>query len=203
MSHNTWLHRSVRAGVQPLIDTPITPNHITTARLVTGLTAAALFAAGDPLQGWAAACFLLSMLFDRADGELARASGKSSPWGHKYDLVCDASCHAATFIGIGVGLRTGTFGWASIPMGLIAGIAIIVILWWTARVETLHGQRAAEISVSTAFDPDDAIIVVPLAAFLGWMEPLLAAAFIGAPIFAMLGYRYRWRRQLTADVRAR
>jgi archaetidylinositol phosphate synthase len=204
MSHDTWLHRSVRAGVRPLIDTPITPNHITTARLVTGLAAAALFAATDPaLHYWGAGLFLLSMLFDRADGELARASGKISPWGHKYDLICDASCHALTFAGIGIGLRNGVFGWASVPMGVVAGAAIVVIFWWTTRVEMLHGQRAGEIPGASAFDPDDAIIVVPLAALLGFLEPLLAVASLGAPAFALWGYHYRWRGLLTRGARAR
>ncbi|MGH8503205.1 MAG: CDP-alcohol phosphatidyltransferase family protein [Gammaproteobacteria bacterium] len=199
MSHDTWLHRSVRACVRPLIETPITPNHITTARLATGLAAAALFAGGS--QYWAAACFLLSMLLDRADGELARASGKSSPWGHKYDLITDTLCNALAFVGIGIGLRHGVFGAAAIPMGIVAGAAIICILWWVTRIERLHGQRAGELRVLPRFDPDDAMIVVPAAALLGWMEPLLAAAAVGAPLFALLAYRLRWRGLLNQRAR--
>lgn len=198
MSHDTWLHRSVRASVRPLTDTWITPNHITTARLVTGIVAAGLFAVSDyKLQCWGAVFFLLSMFLDRADGELARAGGKITAWGHRYDLITDALCNALVFVGIGVGLRNGAFDWAAILMGMTAGVAIVCILRWVTRIEALHGQRAAEISVVAAFDPDDAIIVVPLAAFLGWLEPLLAAASLGAPLFALLMYRYRWRSLLT------
>ncbi len=198
MSHNTWLHRSVRSAVRPLIDTSITPNHITTARLITGLISAGLFAIGDlTLQYYAAAFFLLSMFLDRADGELARASGKMSAWGHKYDLVTDALCNALVFVGMGIGLRTGVFGWAAILMGIIAGAAVGLILWLVIQVEAQRGQRAAEIRISSGFDPDDAMVVVPLAAVLNWMEFLLAAASIGAPVFAVLAYRYHWRALLT------
>jgi archaetidylinositol phosphate synthase len=198
MSHNTWLHRSVRAVVRPLSATPITPNHITTARLVTGLMSVGLFAAGErTLQYYAAAFFLLSMLLDRVDGELARVSGNTSPWGHRYDLICDALCNALVFVGIGTGLRDGTFGWAAIPMGCVAGAAVVCILWWVMRIEALHGRRTAEIGIITAFDPDDAMVVVPVAAFFDWMELLLAAAFIGAPVFALLAYYFRWRGLLT------
>ena len=91
MSHNTWIHRTVRPGVKLLAHTPITPNHLTTVRLLTGVVSAGLFAVGGSLWSyWGAALFLLSMLSDRADGELARISGKSSAWGHTYDLVTDA-----------------------------------------------------------------------------------------------------------------
>jgi archaetidylinositol phosphate synthase len=200
VSHDTWLHRSVRASVRPLADTRIAPNHITTARLVTGLVSAGLFATGVlTFQYWAATCFLVSMLLDRADGELARVSGKSTPWGHKYDLVCDALCNAVAFIGIGIGLRDGVFGWVAIPMGCVAGAAVGTILFWVMRIETLHGSRAAEIRVVPRFDPDDAMIIVPLAAFLNWIEPLLMAASIGAPLFALWAYRYLWRNLLTGS----
>jgi len=49
MSHNTWIHRVVRVSlVKPLINIPVTPNHLTTARLLTGIAAAALVAKGEP-----------------------------------------------------------------------------------------------------------------------------------------------------------
>jgi archaetidylinositol phosphate synthase len=198
MSHDTWLHRGVRAVVRSLVSTRITPNHITTARLVTGLLSAALFAAGgSTARYYAAACFLLSMLLDRADGELARISGKTSRWGHQYDLVSDALSNALVFVGIGIGLRASQFGWAAIPMGIIAGAAVGLILQFVMHVEALHGARAAEIRATQRFDPDDAMVLIPVAAVLDLLQLILAAATIGAPLFAWLAYRYRWRGLLT------
>ena len=50
MSHDTWIHRCARVLVRPLVRTRVTPNHLTTVRLLTGLGSAAAFAAGD--EAW-------------------------------------------------------------------------------------------------------------------------------------------------------
>ncbi len=186
MSHDTCIHRFVRVGVRPLASTGVTPNHLTTLRLVTGLAATAAFAVGAP--DWSAlggAIFVVSLLLDRADGELARLAGKSSPWGHKYDLVTDAACNALVFVGIGIGLRDGVFGPWAVAMGAVAGAAIALMLALILRIEALEGERAGEFAGAAGFDPDDAMLAVPLFVWLGWTEVLIALACIGAPAFAL------------------
>jgi len=197
VSHDTWLHRIVRVGVRPLIATPVTPNQLTTVRLALGLGAAGLFAVGDPaLYTPGAVAFILSMLFDRADGELARLGGKTSRWGHAYDLVSDGVCNAAVFAGIGIGLRDGSYGNWAVPMGLLAAVAVASILWLVIRLEQIEGQRAGELHGAAGFDPDDAMLAVPVAVLLGWEEGLLLAASIGAPFFAVLMF-WLFRRAVT------
>lgn len=190
MSHNTWIHRFVRVGVRPLVHTPVAPNHLTTLRLLTGLGASALFAVGGPAAlAWGAGVFVLSMLLDRADGELARQSGKRSAFGHKYDLVTDGLCNALVFIGLGIGLSGGSLlEWRAIPMGVLAGLAVAAILFLTLRLEALRGARAAELGGAVGFDPDDGILAVPILIWLGLAEELLAAAAVGAPAFAAFFY---------------
>ena len=46
ISHNTRVHRLVWVGVRPLVKSPVTPSHLTTLRLVTGIRASGAFAAG-------------------------------------------------------------------------------------------------------------------------------------------------------------
>lgn len=186
MSHNTWIHRLVRGGVRPLVNTPVTPNQITTLRVGVGVAAAVALAEGSDLwRHWGAGIFLASMVLDRADGELARASGKTSPWGHKYDLFSDALCNALAFICLGIGLRDSIFGVWAYPMGMAAGAAISAILLLVLKLEEQAGQRAAELSLARGFDPDDGMLAVPLLIWLGLSEGLLAAAAIGAPGFAI------------------
>ena len=111
MSHNTWIHRVVRVAVRPLVATPITPNQLTTLRLLVGIAAA--FAFAQPSQLWldlGALIFLISFFLDRADGELARLSGRTSPGGHAYDLISDAFCNAVAFAALGIGLYRGGSG---------------------------------------------------------------------------------------------
>lgn len=198
MTHNTWMHRVVRVGVAPLANTGVTPNHLTTLRLVTGLAATASFAVGTPVwRAWGGGLFVVSMFLDRADGELARLGGKSSAWGHKYDLVSDAVCNALVFLGIGIGLRDGAFGpWAAV-MGLVAGAAITAILLLVLRMEEMVGERAAQFQGAAGFDPDDAMLLVPLLVWVGWAEALIVAACLGAPAFALYMYlklRHRLRQ---------
>ncbi len=137
------------------------------------------------------------MILDRADGELARLSGKTSAWGHKYDLVSDSICNALAFIGLGVGLRDSAFGAWSVLMGIAAGLAISLILWLVLQLEDSYGERAGELPGAAGFDADDAMLLVPLAVWSGLAQGLLTAAAVGAPVFAFFlfqGFR-RWPRR--------
>jgi hypothetical protein len=81
-----------------------------------------------------------------------------------------------------------------VPLGLLAGLAIAAVLWLVMRVESLAGARAAELPSKGGFDPDDSLLVVPVAVWLGWELPLLLAAAVGAPTFALFFYaRFRDR----------
>ena len=189
-----------RLVVHPLRDTWVTPNHLTTLRLTLGLLAGAAFAAGTSRANYVgAALFVASMLLDRADGELARMTGQMSPGGHRYDLIADATSNAWAFVGIGVGLRHGGLGWWALPTGLVAGASVTAVLWLVLRTEAARGLRAAELGSFHGFDPDDAMIVVPVAVALGLAQPLLLAALVGAPLFALwLAFRLRARREAGA-----
>jgi archaetidylinositol phosphate synthase len=196
MSHNTWTHRMVRPVVRPLATSFVTPNHITTLRFATALIAFGLLAFGDgEWNDWAAASFLLSFVLDRADGELARQSGKSSPWGHRYDLVTDALSNILIFLGIGIGLRDSQLGYGAIVLGLLAGGGIVAMLWLMSKVESQVGIGAAAFAATAGFDPDDAMAIIPFAIWLNGEMPILIAAAIGAPAF-FLWACWKFRRYL-------
>ena len=186
MSHDTWFHRAARVVARPLARSPVTPNQVTTLRLAAGLAAAAALAEGGAdWRNWGAAIFVLAMFLDRLDGELARLTGNISPWGHRYDLFSDALANALAFLGLGVGLRAGEFGAWAPAMGLFAGLAVAAILWLVVRKESHHGARAGNLGSAAGFDPDDAMIAVPVMIWLGLSDRLLVAACLGAPVFAV------------------
>ncbi len=199
MSHNTWAHRIARTViVKPLARTTVRPNQVTTLRLVVGLSAAACLAVGTPewrLAG--AALFVVSFLLDRADGDLARLTGQTSPGGHTYDLISDSVCNALTFVGLGLGLTSSPLGLWAVPMGLLAGGAVAAVLLLVMRIESMEGARAAELKGFAGFDPDDAILLVPLALAVDSAEGLLVAAAVGAPAFALF-FLAVFRRKLRA-----
>ncbi len=186
MSHNTWIHRVARVTVvKPLVHTAVTPNQVTTVRLLTGIAAAVVIGAGSPLwQNLGAAVFVLSVVLDRADGDLARLTGRTSASGHRYDMIADAVSNALVLIGLGIGLRDGGFGHLSVSMGLVAGVSVAAILWLVMRIEELKGTRAAELPSVAGFDADDAVLLIPVFIWLGQAEGLLAGAFFIAPLVA-------------------
>ena len=173
-------------GVRPLVKTSITPNQITTVRLITGVSAALFFAVGESnFTIIGSAVFILSLLLDRADGILARLAEKTSPGGHKYDLIADTVSNAFVFIGIGIGLRHSQIGNLAIPLGFIAGLAVMVVFSLVVKAETRMGNRATELKSSAGFDPDDGMLLIPIAMLLGFSTELIIAAAAGAPLFAV------------------
>jgi archaetidylinositol phosphate synthase len=184
MSHDTLIHRVVRPVVRRIAPTGVTPNQLTTVRLATGVAAAAGFACGG---GWAdlgGVVFLLSMLFDRADGELARQTGQISPEGHRYDLCVDCLCDAIAFIGIGIGLVQAGLGIAPVLLGGAAGIGIGVLFWQLNVTKVIELSRYAMRHRGMVVDPDDALALVPVFVWLGLAWPMLIAAAVITPLGA-------------------
>src|SRR5277367_2217827 len=103
-----WDARLARRLVGPLSNSWVSPNHLTTVRLLVGLAAAAAFVPGAYVWSNVGAILLaVSNFLDHCDGELARISGKSSRGGHVYDLASDALVTIVAFIAIGVGVGVG------------------------------------------------------------------------------------------------
>ncbi len=186
MSHDTWAHRMVRPLMRPLAQSAIAPDHVTWGRISSGIMAAAAFATGDAdWRLFGAALFTASFFLDRADGELARLSGKTSPFGHKLDLGGDALCNALAFVGLGIGLAAGTFGVWAIVMGVIAGLAVASVLVMVWRLEAAEGARSGELETVVGFDADDGMLAVPILIWFGLEEVLLGLAAVGAPLFCL------------------
>lgn len=186
MSHSTHIHRIARVLIKPIINTPVRPNHVTTARLLSGIAAAGCLAVGkEPWLAAGAGIFVLSVILDRADGELARLTNTKSPGGHLYDLIADAICNALILIGLGIGLRLSDLGDWAMACGVIAGVSVSAILWMVIQMESISGERAAELPSFAGFDVDDLIILIPIGVWLGWSETLLIAGAIIAPLVAL------------------
>ncbi len=191
MSHHTWLHRVGQLAVAPLVNTAVTPNQLTTARLCMGLAGAIACGLGSPV--WlhvGGVLFLISILLDRADGELARLTDRVTEIGHKYDLVADALCNSLIFVGLGIGLSAPPLGGWAMALGVIAGVSISAVLLLVVSVEQESGPRAAELRGKAGFDPDDGMLAVPILIWLGLAQELLIAAAVGAPSFALYFF---WR----------
>jgi archaetidylinositol phosphate synthase len=196
-----WDARLARRLVTPLKDSWVTPNYLTTVRLFVGLSAAASFTPGT--YGWsnlAASLLILSNFLDHTDGELARISGKTSRFGHLYDLASDAAVTILLFLamGIGVGAQVDTvIGLPPAGLGALAGCAVAAIFWMRMRIEAWVGKAGNQQASLGGFETEDVLYLLPLVTLCNGVSPFLIAASIGAPLFAIwvvFDYRRALRR---------
>jgi phosphatidylglycerophosphate synthase len=184
-----WDARLARRLVAPLIHSWVTPNHLTTLRLGVGLAAAAAFVPGSYWwSNFAALLLILSNFLDHTDGELARLSGKTSRIGHLYDLASDAVVTILLFVAIGVGVaaKSGVdLIVAPAILGLAAGSAIALIFYLRMRIEELLGKAATQQASLGGFETEDVLYLLPLATLSNSLVPLLVAASICAPLYAV------------------
>ncbi len=172
--------------VYPLRHTRITPNHLTTLRLGFGLAAAGLIAQGTYLLiNLGALCFVFSFFLDHTDGELARLTGRMSQFGHAYDLLSDLLINTLLFISIGIGLmRTGMEHAAG--MGLLAGLSVLLAVIYHDRLVQLSAEAKDNTAASGQYvELEDILYLFPLITLFDQLPLFLAAAAIGAPLFAL------------------
>jgi phosphatidylglycerophosphate synthase len=183
-----WDAKLARQLVLPLSNGRVTPNDLTTVRLATGLAAAAAFIPGT--YAWsniAALLLVVSNFLDHADGELARISGKTSRFGHFYDLACDTAVTVLLFVAMGIGVRARSGIPLDIPpvvLGAIAGTAIALIFFLRMRIEEMAGKEASRQGAFHGFETEDVLYLLPLVTVFDGVIPLLLAASVGAPLFA-------------------
>jgi phosphatidylglycerophosphate synthase len=188
-SERPWDARLARRVVTPLVDSWVTPNHLTTLRLAVGLAAAAAFIPGSYAWSNVAALLLVASNFlDHTDGELARMSGKTSRIGHIYDLASDAVVTILLFIAIGIGVSARPGVEVGLPpaiLGLVAGMAVALIFYLRMRIEELLGKAATRQASLGGFETEDVLYLFPLVTLSNALVPMLLAAAICAPLFAV------------------
>jgi phosphatidylglycerophosphate synthase len=187
MVGDSWTHKIARVCILPLINTGVTPNHLTALRLTTGVIACSFFAVGDRNWDiWGGWLWIISAFLDRADGELARNSNKISSSGHKFDMFADIIVTSLFFIGTGIGLRYTEFGNITIIAGLIGSIGVFAAEYFAEAIDQINkdtGKKAY--SGLWGFDFDDILYLFAPVVWLGWQLPFVLGASIGAPVFAL------------------
>lgn len=190
MANTPWDARLAALIVRPLCNSWVTPNHLTTLRLATGLGAAFCFGSGEwfNLAAW---LWVMSTFLDHTDGELARMSGKQSQTGHFYDLVTDAVATIGLFMGIGWGLTNSYLGGWTLFMGGVAGIAIAIIFHFRNEIEQRSGKAATKQPGLAGFEAEDTLYLLPLITWFEGLTLFLLAAALITPIIALwVGWQY-------------
>ena len=88
-----------------------TPNIVTLLSLLCGISSGILFSRGRYTYiVWAGVLLQLMIIFDCADGQLARMTNRSTKMGRMLDTLADLTTHCSIFWGVAIGLYriTGT-----------------------------------------------------------------------------------------------
>ena len=176
--------------VYPLRNSAVTPNHLTTLRMLFGIAACVLLSKGS--YAWSnagALCFAVSAFLDHADGELARITGNKSKFGHYYDLASDAVSDILLFIGIGIGLSHGDLGTGALVMGIFAGVSVAAIFQLRLMISGMTGIDQTGMPNIGLFEIEDVFYLLPLITLFEWLFPFLIIAAIGAPAFLLVTLR--------------
>ena len=161
-------------------------------RLATGLGAAGCLAAGPRRMAAGAGLFLVSTLLDRADGELARQAARFSRIGPRFDRVSDCLSTMALFVGLGIGAAAGLpvdralQPRAGLLLGVLAAASTAAIFIQLDRLPPRLGGSGEGVMPRRPFDPDDVMLVVPLAIWCGGASWILLAGGTLTPLAMIL-----------------
>ncbi len=134
------------------------PNFVTLFSMVFGVVAGYFFSRGRfPFMLYGAVLLELMIVFDCADGQLARISGKSSPFGKTLDALADTATHFSIFYGVAFALLRDTGSYFPFVLAVISQLSMYlhIILYdhfknvfiniakpgYVDRVETLEQMR--------------------------------------------------------------
>ena len=172
--------------IYPLRNTFVTPNYLTSLRLLFGIFAGIFFALGEyKYSNIGAFCFVLSNFLDHADGELARLKNQMSSRGHIYDLISDALVNILLFLGMGIGLMQTNLGVYACIMGIISGTTVAAIFYMRNDIEKNIGKKNARQPHKSGVEAEDILYALPIIAYFQLDYYFIFAASIGAPIFCI------------------
>lgn len=131
-----FIHPISRALAQALIPTGISPNAVSVLSVVMMAAACACYLLLPwPVAAFAGLVFHVGWhVFDGADGELARRTGKSSPIGEIVDGVCDHVSHLILYLTLGwlAAERFGAWTWG-VTIVSAGSRALQAVCYETAR----------------------------------------------------------------------
>lgn len=189
-----WDQRLARVLIRPFAGTGLTPNQVTTLSLFAGLAGGWFFAQGGSAIHLGAALFALSIFMDHMDGELARMTNQTSRFGAVFDQAADGIVKIVLFCAIGAGLMGGAFGDWTLPMGLVAGLAVAAIFTLRFEIERRRSSNAVRQPKFAGFEIEDIMYLVAPITWLGGLLPFLVLSSIGAPLFLIYQIWVFWRQ---------
>nr|WP_274388218.1 CDP-alcohol phosphatidyltransferase family protein [Salsipaludibacter albus] len=162
----------------------LTPNVLTTMGLILTAVGAGFVVAGSPVAGgW---ILVAGGLMDTFDGAVARATGRSTPFGGFYDSVVDRLSDGIILAAIAWWLRDMPRLFA---LTVTALVAAQVISYVRARAESID----LECSIGIMERAERAILVMVALIFNRWLlEPVLWVLAVGGVVTIVQRVHHVW-----------
>ena len=180
----------------------ITPNQVTLVAFGVAVAAGGSFAVGAPLA--AALLIALASVLDGSDGEVARLTYRSSPYGAFLDAVLDRAADGIVFIGAAIYLATDAelgdlLGGAQVPLAIaVSGAALVghlLVSYTTAKAGLDLGHRYRGTLLGGGHGRDLRLFVVMGGAVVAAVEPVaLLVALVGVAVLSAWIVVVRLRR---------
>jgi phosphatidylglycerophosphate synthase len=172
----------------------VTPNQVSLLALATGLVAAwALWDATPASAVLGFLLYVLAVVLDHSDGEVARLTLRESPLGGRLDFLVDVTMHAAAALAMGV-TASRVDGGRSALVGLVAAAGVVLSAvcarWLSAPRPARNGTIAAILRELGTRDGFYLVLVAFVLARIfapGLLPVLVALLAIGSQGFWLTG----------------
>ena len=157
----------------------ITPNQVTLIAFAVAVAAAAGFAISAPIA--AALLLALASVLDGSDGEVARLTYRSSPYGAFLDAVLDRAADGIVFMGVAIYLATDArlgdlLGGAQVPLAFsVSGAALVghlLVSYTTAKAAVDLDHRYRGTLLGGGRGRDLRLFLVTVGALAAAVEPV-------------------------------
>jgi phosphatidylglycerophosphate synthase len=186
VDNKPWDARIASRLVYPLRNTFITPNHLTSLRLLFGILSFIFLSTGEYIYiNIGALFFVVSNFLDHTDGELARLTGKTSYIGHYYDLASDALVNILLFLGMGISLIKSDLGVHAGIMGIVAGLSVAAIFYMRNKIEQQIGKQGARQPHKGGLEVEDILYLLPIVTYFQFDYYFLLLAAFSTPVFSL------------------
>ncbi|NPB09571.1 MAG: NTP transferase domain-containing protein [Thermodesulfobacteria bacterium] len=165
-----WLNRRVSTWVSVRLVDRLTPNQATILTTLLGLLAALLVFASP---AWAAVLYQVSSMLDGIDGEIARASLRTSPFGGWLDSVLDRIVDFSFLLALG--LTFPPQGTLEFSVYLLAVFGSVMVSYTSERYRGAFGRALhAEIPLLRRIPGkrDERVFLTMVMVLLGWVKGL-------------------------------
>lgn len=179
-----YVEAAVRPVGRALARTRVTPNWLTTFGLLLTGAAGVVVAKGNPVEGgW---ILVAAALMDLFDGAVARATGRSSPFGGFYDSVVDR---------ISDGVILGAIAWWVSDQPRLFALAVVALV--AAEVTSYVRAKAESIDLTCSIGilerAERAILLIIALVFHRWLlEPILWLLAVGSAVTVIQRVHHVW-----------